>query len=268
VLLKAFRNHVLGLFIQGQSSKGQFAYIRSGFLVSYKNQLLWLSAGHVIDDLDYVLRSPDVQLGIVYWMDTYIDQAGPHDPVPFHYKHDPPRMRSWFSVGYDVGVMALKLLDEKAVLANPNILPFEHLHGISRHEHIAPTGNYVVGYPEGLVEHTRQQGADQVIHHKFAPNLACFPLLPIEPKDSNEGDGFWRHPEDLYADLLPFPDRPRAVIDSIVGMSGGPVIAFREGTDGGASVSVLGIQGGWLKSVRAIRSVRTAKVLELIDSWL
>jgi len=264
-LNKRFRCHIVGLFMRGRSSLGSQAAIYTGFLLEYHDNLLWLTAGHVIDNFRAALTSKDFTPDQIVWMDTYVDQEGPHVPAPFNNRD--ARMKSWVTQGTDAGVILIGNLDREALYTNKNLRPFK-IQGTWPGEDGSAEGYYIIGYPEKLVDHTKELRNDKQVHHRFAPHLVSLPMLRIKAPDADEAAGLWRFPGGFYGQIIPFSDRPLAKVEDITGMSGGPVISIAREADGNLRYRLVGIQSGWLALRRIIRAELIDKVLELIDTWL
>jgi hypothetical protein len=64
-LIKWFRTFIIGLLVGG-AIKGEFRYfLYTGFLLYHKDKILWLTAGHVLDNLSQVLSSENFTLTVM-----------------------------------------------------------------------------------------------------------------------------------------------------------------------------------------------------------
>jgi hypothetical protein len=265
-LIKWFRWHVVGLFVKGHSGKDHPARLYSGFLVIFKEQLVWLTAGHVIDQVDEALNTPGFVVDEMRWMDTYTDTVeGIHSPAPVHYI--PPRMMSWTKEGIDVGCIIVLGLDRVSLESNPNLHPLR-LSSANALEGPPPDGYFVIGYPTALITHTVTPTSPNIATHSFAGSLACLPVNRVDPPDDPNRNEFWNRSYSIYAELLSFADRPNAVIPDIPGMSGGPLFSITWMPNGNMNYRIRGIQSSWLESARVICAERMDIVIGILETLL
>jgi hypothetical protein len=263
ILIKWFRWHLVGLFIRGTIDSESSVHYYSGFLLIYKDQLLWVTAGHVVRDVSILLNSPNFKLEELIWMDSYDDHKIPVGQA-FEKK---PKTHSWLDSDVDFGVVVFGMLDRASLLANDKIRPLP----VSIETDGSPAsiaGHYVIGFPEELTEHTQYQTHDKKLHHSLTANLACLPIQRVDPPNDPHRHTFWNHIDTFYGRILPFIDLADYKVRDITGMSGSPVISFKWDNNNELRYWLVGVQSTWLKSIETIRAVETEKFLQLLDGWL
>jgi len=264
-LLKHFRKHVVGLFIRGRSPSDYQSYLYTGFLIQFKDQQLWVSAGHVIDQVKAALTTPEFVVEETRWMDTYEDQHLPSAPA--YLRETKPNMKSWSEEGTDFGAIVLSLMDRASLAANKEILVLSLANKSQRGSNL-PEGYYVLGYPDEIKDHKKEIRADRKMHNKLVASLACLPIRRIEPPTDLERHEFWNDANGFYAKVLPFSDRPNARIPDIPGMSGGPTLSIEQDENKQFRYHLVGIQCRWMRSLETIRGVSVEKARELLDAWI
>src|ERR1041385_6192493 len=101
ILLKAFKSHIVPLFVVGSVSNKIQYNVYTGILLEHNDIMIWLTAGHVVDELQQLLSSSAFKLSMMAWLDGY--QVAMAEGVRLH-RTDIP-MKSWKMSGLDVGVV-------------------------------------------------------------------------------------------------------------------------------------------------------------------
>ncbi|MFV2044608.1 MAG: hypothetical protein ACC700_15410 [Anaerolineales bacterium] len=263
ILSSLFERHVLGLFVGGfQAGEYQHNFY-TGFLLRHGNYLLWLTAGHVVDELNKILNSRDFEVTKMTWLDRYEGQGD--EGVIVHNRN--LLSKSWMPHGLDLGVIVVSELDAGNLLANKNIRLVEESiwHNLSS---ASPEGYYLVGYPKAWNELTDGPQKEGKILRSFKADLACLPIQPIEPPSETSGNDFWSHPDAFFGRILPYVDFPEFDVDSLAGMSGGPILSIERTSEGQIAYRLVGIQSSWLWSEGVIRAEPIDKVAEAISQAL
>jgi hypothetical protein len=262
ILLKQFRQYVIGLLIAGTYDQKYLKTVYSGFLTWYRDQLFWNTAGHVIDELATALASPKFDVIIRRWLDNF-DVDGP-PAGPLHYPKI--QMKSWTSVGVDYGVIAVEGLDAISLIESKQTSIW-HL-DTWQPANSVPDGHFAIGYP---LEWTRFE-SKQLPNGKFANNMqadmACVPLQIVDRPIDTRGYDFWDDPDAFYGKILPVLGRPDLELVDLKGMSGGPVFSIQSFPDRQFMYRLVGSQRTWDPNIRTIRAEPTERIMKLLDEWI
>ncbi len=261
-LLQWFRTHSVGLLVAGQAGPSSQHAVYSGFLLEYGDDLLWMSAGHVIDDIDAILRSESFKITAMVWLDDFPVSGGENLIV-----HDKKLiMKSWENAGLDFGVIKLSVLDAANLRLNPRVNILEDR--IWRHlDKANPEGYYLIGFPKDLVESSERPADSGRTWKSITAHIACVPLVEVPHKLDSKSD-FWNDSGAFYARVIPYPDIPELELGSIVGMSGGPILSIERNNEGKLIYRLVGIQSTWLPSDQIVRAAPIAKISEVLEHWL
>lgn len=227
----------------------------SGCLLELGQELLWLTAGHVIQKLVKVQATCSVQ--------TSRFHDGGAAPVPVVL--DGVDFHEVFDDVADYGFMRVRNVFADVLRAAPtfkpltqeSILYFEDIGNIAQSELSQSTGLYVVGYPEewNSLQPSRE-GHRLAVRISAQPAYAPFDL-PMTWKEGLElglesvSNEFWR-PTYLYS-RLPDADQVHGdtrQLSDISGISGAPVILDVAGVP-----RLVGVQSSWHKSERIAKWV-------------
>lgn len=262
-LLEWFKLHIVGLLVAGSSPSGFQYSFYTGFLLSYAQKLLWLTAGHVVEELQLVLSSPHFRVSQFRWLDSY-DAAGA-SAVPVH-RADMP-IRSWNESGLDVGVIVPSILDAGNLRKNEKLqLMDERVWGSLKQT--TPEGYYAIGYPRPWTTHTQRRVSQTKVLHSLKADLACLPMILVQAPKTALDDDRWADTEAFFGRILRYPDLPQFEVDDIKGMSGGPVLSVERSPDGEIIYRLAGIIQSWRRSESIVRAEPIAKVVQALTEWL
>ncbi len=232
----------------------------TGFLVSIRGGMLWMTAGHVVDEIQAILNDNAVTVLSAGWVDGYGDtRAG---RIPCDLPSTP--MLSYFSRGVDVGLVKIRPSEARPLEANASLrcLRIDFNHGDRTDE---PTGYFVVGAPiESLA--IKAVGQDEFLG---SINRYALPMVPVAGDASLPGTDplFWNRESDLYGKLIDYSDDTPRSVKSIRGMSGGPVFAvYVDGQNLG--VELVGVQSAWLGDSRIVRVAKMSEFYRLATADL
>lgn len=250
IAVRANRYH--GKIVIPDESKPEFALWYSGLLVHMRGLYIWITASHVIRELNTILsdrsvlaqiKSPSKHVGV--------------EPVPIDLTacHKFSFQQSEEDVlGIDVGAVVLPVHVARLLIASG--------YGFMSPQDFARRAEQfdaysLLGYPRDACDaRTRRSGADRIARFRLrAPMLALFPTPPP--------DNSWRKP--LYRRFFGiFPNHTSTAegefsIDDVRGMSGGPVFGINRESEGPPSIRLIGIQSvqGTNTGVLAVCPVRT-----------
>lgn len=150
-LVQWFKKHIVPLLVAGYVG-GEFQFsVSTGLLLNHNNTIIWLTAGHVIDELLKILESSDFKLSKMAWLDNY--EVSNVENVPLHRTNI--LMKSWHNEGLDVGVLKPSILDVGTILKNKNnVKPIDaQIWKILSQAKVE--GYYAIGYPRPLSNHSK-----------------------------------------------------------------------------------------------------------------
>lgn len=263
VLLKWFKTHIVGLLFGG-SSKGVFQYfLFTGFLLNRDGELLWLTAGHVIDNISTVLNAKDFSLSVIRWLDGY--EVPGAEAIPVNVSQ--LRMKSWTSIGLDFGAIALPLLEKLNLQANNQVTVMDER--IWRNlKHASPEGYYVIGYPRIWNDFKETPTEGNRVLRSLKANLACLPIQPVHPPADADNDPFWYNEGAFYGKVLRFPDMPAFKVEDIAGMSGGPILSIERTPEAQFAYRLVGIQVKWKPDSEIVCAEPVDKIASVLSDWL
>jgi hypothetical protein len=263
VLLKSFKTHVIPLLVVGSVNNKIQYNVYSGIFLEHGSTMLWLTAGHVVDELQQLLTSPAFKLSLMTWMDGYKTKEA--EGVRLH-RTDIP-MKSWRAEGLDIGVVIPSLLDVGNILQNDKVIPVNSEIWKNLRQAI-PEGYYAIGFPRPWSTHSQKPISNQKIFNSVNADLACLPLSEIAPPPEFSNDPVWSNVEAFYGKILPYTDNPNFEVDDVKGMSGGPVLSVERDPDGRILYRLVGIIQSWAAAQLIIRAEPIQKVAQAIDAWL
>ncbi|HVX13080.1 MAG TPA: hypothetical protein VHC22_17990 [Pirellulales bacterium] len=206
--------------------------IFSGFILRVHNLFFWATAGHCINDFEDLLRHPHVRIQGISLADCFGEDAVFRESIPFPYA-----IGDAFRI-HDEG----EYLDFALVRLSGNLCEQLAVNGVtcvSRGNWSKPDDrrffhHIVLGFPESSVDDQRRRGFMQPV------GVAIDALDPDELPD--EDCGKW------------FVGKVRSDdIETIKGMSGGPIFGFWKDDANRTHFSIFALQSWWDKKTRIIR---------------
>ena len=258
-----FVRHVLGLALsfryQGNTRRAVF----TGFLVDLRGRLLWMTAGHIIEQLNRVLSSSDYSVLDMRWLDRWRIPGA--ESLPAHRRN--LRMYSGQAFGADFGMVIVSGLDEAHLRSGREVAIVGEQ--AWRNLHLAkPEGFYVIGFPWEMInieEETLSNGRTRVA---LDAQTICLPVRRLEHPGTQCTGDFWDDPEALYGQILPFVEGMDGQPNDIEGMSGGPVFSLERDASGSIRYRLFGVQAFWEKNKRLIRAEPIQRVVERAEQWV
>jgi len=263
VLIQQFKKHLLPLLVAGSVDRQVQYNIYTGVLLRHGETIVWLTAGHVVDELIQILSSHHFKLSAMVWLDGY--EATKAESVTLH-RIDVP-MKSWRETGLDIGAVLPSLLDVGNLLRNEKI---ETIHsGIWKNLDLAsPEGYYAIGFPRPWCHHTQTPAPNNKTLNAVKADIACLPLKEIQPPSEFAEDPAWSNPEAFYGQILPYPDYPEFDLEDAKGMSGGPILSVERDPDGRIWYRLVGVIQSFARGQSIFRAEPIQRVAEAIDLWL
>lgn len=211
-------------------------------------------AGHTLQKWDTVLRKKRVLVHSSVLADTFGPEATSPQPIPFDFLNEPKFYINEEEEGLDFGLIMLRpyyvqLLDKHGIKAifeenwiNQNRVEFH---------------NYaMLGLPEEFIT-TIHSEADQNLQMLGTVSPTLISVQKLAPSPENIKKAKYSR----FIGQLP-PDMP---LDSIVGMSGGPIFGFNH--DSPMRYWIVAIQSAWLKTRRITFGCPLPVLANLLTDW-
>jgi hypothetical protein len=217
-MLGFFCRHLLGLCVTyhfknapADQSETRFAAY-AGTLINIRGMTFFLTAGHSIRQIEEALANPDVEIESAALADTFAWPRISDIPVPFVLKT--ARFAYLDEDGLDFGIMHLEPYYVRLLAANGTVAMDEsrwiHQGNVRFDSHY-----FMLGLPEQYTSTVLPESGNAQV----SPTLIPVRRLDTEPDDTEPT------PYPRFVAQLP----PLADLESVVGMSGGPIIGFRFG---------------------------------------
>jgi len=262
-LVKTFERHMLGLVILVPGSKPDCPKreVFTGMLLDYHGLTFWLTAGHVIRELDKIRRAYAREQTTAVWYDRCDRREASGIPTEL-------TSMKWCALqshGVDVGVAHLDSYYVELIRANEDRV-FLTPQVWQGPEESKPDGYALVGFPAEHVSLRSMVPQGQGFTVNVDCALACVPVRQIERKVADRSTNFWRDEHAFYGELVDMGDK-QMPLGSVVGMSGGPIFSVSsEATD--LRYHLVAIQSAWLPSPRLIRAARIADADTVMQAGL
>ncbi len=226
-VLRYFSRHLVSLSGRYQfedtlgehkSNPNYFGY--SGFIISIRGLWLFITAGHILKRIDEALSASNLKIFECQLIDSFGPDKISDFPIPFDYQRAPKYYIFDEKLGLDFGLIGLGSYYQQLLEKN-NIVPVEELNWIHHHR-VEFEYFYVLGLPEEYIEVERIK-----VSNKQKAFLTLSPTLirinPAEyPPDSAVKTEFPRFSGKFETDIP---------LESLRGMSGGPILGFRKGEE-------------------------------------
>jgi hypothetical protein len=245
-----FGQHVLPLFLAVRIDGTPQEALYTGFLLEHEAGLRWITAGHVVDEINQVYATEGVQVVSFRWLDR--GELAGAESVPAIYER--ARLLSGHTKGIDLGAIELSYMEEQPLRHNARVKimtpeVYAHL------DRAKPEGYYIVGYPQEWMTVSRKgnRGANALMSARA--DIAC---LPVERLSEPPPELVGIIPPDDYTfigRLIPFAESSQSQPVGIKGMSGGPLFSIQREPDGHFKYYLFGIQRGWYEKSRVICAV-------------
>lgn len=231
--VKFFCRHLIGLWVtyrhKGAASDEPSRFSAfSGTLISIADQVHFLTAGHILRDLEAALASDSIENIRAVLADTFgLERISDH-PIPFDL-----RSARFFYIdddddGLDFGLMSLSPYYLR-LLAKNGVIALEEKHW-RKQENLEFDAYAMLGFPEEFASKRVSQTSKTIA----SPTMFPITRLPAPPTD--------RQPK-RYAQFVGQLDSGLA-IQSVEGMSGGPIFAFKE-SDQQTRYWIVALQSSW-----------------------
>ena len=268
VLTGWFRRYLIGLFVEFQDGKELRPFMFSGFLLEYRNRLLWATAGHVIDQLIELLENTNLSIKTMRWADNYSVRGA--ESIPMHHRDLQNLSVSFTHFGIDFGFVFLIGLDRENILRNDRI-NIMSMKGWQNLQFSNPEGYYILGYPRQLEKVEKGIVRDGRVLKVFEAMPTCLPIIRIPYRSEFSQTLFWNDPDAFYGHIEPFSDGSLHQFSDIDGMSGGPILSIERTNAGEIKYRLFGIQRSWEQDEGIIRAEPIQRVIAhldlILDAW-
>jgi len=240
------------LFIRYESEqKIEGAHI-TGFLFHHQNIPIWITAGHAMEDFKKLLAS-SVQIKQCHFIDC---AGGGGQTIPIDRNDIRPVTIN--RDGVDISIVILPGYVFKTLFANERNywLNAPKPHHLKKPK---PIGFHLVGWPKILERNSKWHISKHVIELSTQLTLICLPIKRISGRKKSS-NSFWNRKGGFYGRILPYTNSTKLDLESIVGMSGGPIFAIQPQKDGSFNSRLYGIQSGWLASTGEIYATHISTV--------
>lgn len=248
--MKSLGRCVLGMVLSVNIGTSEQEHVYSGFLTYYRGKHLWVTAGHVIDNLIEV-RASGADIKIMRWLDRYPLQGAEAAQV-----HDRNLVLSRAD-DIDVGYAIIRGFDADALSRNRNLrLVNDQLW--SDLDSSTPEGYYLIGYPNTRMSVSLTRVAEKEDQKTLRTSLLCLPIQRIEHRRELQHIDFWNDAEAFYGQILPSQEAHK--LNRVTGMSGAPVFSIERLPDGNVFRGLIGLQSKqWVgESIIRIEPIRRA----------
>jgi len=250
-LIAYFQQHLVALILLVRQGSQEEFHVFTGFLVERDGLLCWVTAGHCLESLQKV-RSGEAEVVFAHWHDNYPREGARSIPTVLG-----ELTWQFGSDEADFGVVWVPPANQEAMRKNPKLKPFTQS-SWSRPIDDAE-GMYLVGYPTELRKQRLRRVGNQS-ELTFEAPLVGIPVAElIDPAKRN--GSFWDYERCLYGRFDIADDE----LKSIVGASGGPLIALGRDENGRIWYQLVGVQSVWDSSTHHFRAIPIGGVVAYID---
>jgi hypothetical protein len=216
-------------------------------LISIKHRIFYLTAGHILKNLEAVIESSSLKIERSVLADMFGAAPMTSVPIPFEFLNEP---RLYIDhKGYDLGAICLREYYQNLLAAN-GIVPIEE-------------ANWKAAIPQemdfyvvmGLPEHGTKAELDSNGRLQVQPTIAILNRVnrPVGALEEVDIDRF-------YGEMLEFPP-----FCDMKGFSGGPI--FGVSTSAPMQYWIIGMQTSWIPQ-KTIVGVPIATIGSFIENFM
>ena len=261
--LRSIRRHFVslsGTFVrldgQGNPTGSELPYCYSGFIIEIRGRLCFVTAGHVFQQIDNAIAERRLQMLRCGLADYFSQEAIVREPVHFDYEGTHRIVVDNDEV-MDIGLMPLRDYYCNHVRTNGvRPVPAAQWQGRTppRFESYA-----LLGLPNEEMDQVERMGprGPQIGFH------ATLTLVGIEALTRPPSEHI-RSPIPRFAGLLCDGN----ALESVEGMSGGPILGISKREGGGWDYACVAVQGSWLRRERLLFGTPLSMVVEAIIGLL
>jgi hypothetical protein len=236
-------------------------YAFTGFLYRREFYAYWITAGHVVKEIERILDHEKLES---CWAELS-DRAGPDEECSVVIA--PEELRLMISLneqGIDLGFLLLRQLYYECLAAVPENM-FIDADSLGSESYLDYRGVYLLGCPFDSQEVIDTELSNSTKRSVRIENL-CLPVEPVRIPDQipSEHGSFWDNPNAFYGRLLPFSDTGSRGVQLIEGMSGGPIFSLEPSGLERVTPRLIGVQSSWLPRQRTIRATSSSELNEFL----
>jgi hypothetical protein len=219
----------------------------SGTLISVRNVVYYLTAGHALRDLRDAMQSPLFKRDSICLIDSFGPNPVDNHPIPLALKPEEIFFIDDHELGLDFGLIPLRPFYVNLLRKN-GIIALGEEQWMHQHR-IRFDGYMMLGLPAEFTAKTLTNTGDALVKPTM---IGVQPLPPesVPPQNS------------VYER---FCGQISNDIQSAVGMSGGPILGFN--FDGPVRYWVVAIQSAWQPSSRTVFGCPLPTLASLITEW-
>jgi len=253
------------LVVERPEAKAPEHLLYSGFLVEYKKLFLWVSAGHVIREIDQIQKSSNIKFLKRHFLDQG-DFSQSLESVPVEL--DDLR-RFWiYKDGIDIGALVLTEYYVNIFASTPNNA-FITKECWESNGSLTEKNLYLVGFPKEKEQLTTSRQPGNKRMYSLRAETRVIPCSPVTERIDGTVSDFWDKDACIYARLVPTADgHIDDHVNDIKFMSGGAIFSLEHLDNGDSLFSLRGIQGSWLANNRIIRGTRIEVLQALLDGLI
>lgn len=222
-LTRFFSRHLVGLGIEYTSDTSRGFEVMSGFILEVGDKWVWGTAGHCVKLIEERQKKGEIISS------RLLDGFGSHPATTQGLPISVTACCGWKAFdkdeGVDIGFLILPEFYRKGLIAN-GVVPFE-FSNLCAQDALSFDGYCLCGI---IAEWTK------TTENTFKVSNGFFPVFQTDSVPESINKSFPR----FYADVPRFQN-----MNSIVGMSGGPIFGFKVGSDGQLRYWLAAVQCGW-----------------------
>ncbi len=272
VIKKEFANRIVS--VKGTLIKeGQpMSFCFTGMVMSFKDEWFYITAGHCIKDLNLYHQIFDVKS--LQFVDSLGNNAVEHSPIPIHDYPELEKQYVYHVNGLDFGYIRITDYYKRLLISN-KVEPISEFRWIDPPNEEKYFRYFLLGTPYGYLQ------PQPIKDNYLIPEL--YDVRKITNPPSILTDTFGHPPDEVWqgVDLtdslffgqlnqnieLPIVWKPDGPEESIVGMSGGPVLGFvQEGNE--IKYWIVAMQSSWHPSTRTIKATPIRKFALPLWMWI
>jgi hypothetical protein len=231
----------------------------TGFFLSWRRGLYWISAAHCVERVKDLCARPGVKVLSMGLVDA---RQRTLPAIPWD-------VRDQFLVcpdsnKVDICVARITGNTEDLVRKNPDAAPLT-TSALEGCEVVPGVALCLVGHPSEWTQHiVKPKPGGATI--SMRTTTACLPVTTVPAAAATDDDAsFWDNPNCLYRTVTLREGWPSGALESVVGMSGGPIFSLEAAGEQGFRYRLVGLQSRWLKSRRVLRIEPTRAILNAVD---
>lgn len=260
VLIEWFGRHLIALYYSVSIDGIRRHEVYSGFVAELEDNLYWFTAGHVIDEIQSTLKLPNVTDPIIRWLDGYRTSEAASIPLSDFTSN----AYSATKLGIDFGSIRIPFLEAQLIRSNGRSQIFTTT-SWKNAQRVKPEGYMLLGYPETarLIKETPL--SDGTVLNAVTANQICLPVRRIRRRAKLTAiNEFWNGRGAFFGKILPYLGESEVYLDSVKGMSGGPLLSIERDPSNEIRYRLIGIQRSELRSELLIRVEPIVRAISFI----